>query len=301
MTAVASTSDAVVMSGPRPRTVSIARIGIYSFLIVAALFFLAPMYLMVSTSLKDMEQIRAGTGLDWPVNPTFDAWHKAWFAACTGLDCNGISVGFFNSVKILIPGVFFSVCIGAINGYTLSFWRFRGMNIFFGVLLISIFIPYQVFVFPLIRMAAALGLYGTLPGIVLIHVIFGMPITTLMFRNYYASLPIELIKAARVDGAGYFQTFLRIVLPMSAPIIIVAVIWQATGVWNDYLFGFVFAGRENLPMTVQLNSIIYTQLGAREYNVEEAATLLTALVPLAIFFFSGKWFVRGIAAGAVKG
>jgi glucose/mannose transport system permease protein len=217
------------------------------------------------------------------------------------LQCSGIQVGFWNSVRIVVPSVLLSVLVGAINGYTLSFWRFRGANLAFGILLFGMFIPYQVFVFPLVRIYAFFGLYGTLTGIVMIHIIFGMPITTLMFRNYYATLPLELFKAARVDGAGFVRIFFQIMLPMSKPIIVVALIWQTTGVWNDYLFGLVFAGRENLPMTTQLNNLIASELGAHEYNVDMAATMLTALVPLLVYFLSGKWFVRGIVTGAVKG
>jgi glucose/mannose transport system permease protein len=288
--------------GRRPaRPFAPARIAIYVSLIVATVFFLAPIYVMLATSLKPMTEIRGGNSLSLPVAPDLAAWVKAWSAACTGLDCRGIQVGFWNSVKIVVPSVVLTVLVGALNGYTLSFWRFRGANAIFAVLLFGIFIPYQVFVFPIIRLYAGVGLYGTLPGIVLIHMIFGMPITTLMFRSYYAGIPIELFKAARVDGAGFLRIFTQVILPMSAPIIMVAVIWQATASWNDYLFGLVFAGRTNQPMTVQLNNIILAELGVHEYNVDMAATMLTALVPLCVYFMSGKWFVRGIATGAVKG
>jgi glucose/mannose transport system permease protein len=279
----------------------IHRIGIYAFLMISVIFFLVPIYLMVITSLKGMPEIRAGNGLSWPIAPSFDAWIAAWSTACTGSVCQGISPGFWNSVKITIPAVILSCSVGAITGYTLSFWRFKGMNLVFGILVVAIFIPYQVFIFPMVSIFATLGLYGNFTGIILVHLIFGLPITTLMFRNYYAALPAELIKAARVDGAGYFRIFFEIILPLSPPIIVVAVIWQATGVWNDFLFGLVFAGSDNQPMTVQLNNIIQSQMGAREYNKEMAATLLTALVPLAIYLASGKWFVRGIVSGAVKG
>lgn len=291
----------LVVARRRRKSMTVGRIGLYAFLIIAALYFLAPIYILVSTSLKDMSEIRAGNVLALPLHPGFAAWAHAWLTACTGLDCNGINVGFWNSVKITVPTVILSVFVGAITGYTLSFWKFKGTDLLFGVLVMAIFIPYQVFIYPMVRLSAGLGLYGTLHGIIIIHTIFGMPITTLMFRNYYATLPKELFKAARIDGAGFFQIFFRIILPMSTPIIVVAVIWQATGVWNDFLMGSVFAGRANQPMTVQLNNIINTQEGAREYNMEMAATLLTAMVPLAIYFLSGKWFVRGITGGAVKG
>ncbi len=161
--------------------------------------------------------------------------------------------------------------------------------------------PYQVVIYPLIIAFRELRIFATLQGIIILHTIFGMPILTLLFRNYFAALPEDLFKAARVDGAGFWQIFFRIMVPMSLPITIVAIILQVTGIWNDFLFGMVFAGRPNMPMTVQLNNIVATTTGTRAYNVNMAATILTALVPLAVYFISGKWFVRGIAAGAVKG
>ena len=277
------------------------RIGIYSVLIAASIFFVLPLYVMVTTALKTMPEIRGGSVLALPASVDLAAFVTAWSKACIGATCDGIRIGFFNSVKITVPSVALATILGAIGGYTISFWRFRGADAVFGILLFGIFIPYQVFVFPLIRLTATLGLYGTVPGIVLIHVAFGLPVTTLMFRNYFATIPIELFNAARVDGAGFWLIFRRIMLPLSAPMIVVSVIWQATASWNDYLFGLVFAGRNNQPMTTQLQVLARSDTGAPEYNVIMAATLLTALVPLVIYFVSGKWFVRGIAAGAVKG
>ena len=293
--------SAIEPAGPRPDTITASRIAVYAVLIGTSLLFLAPLYMMVMTSLKTMDEIRAGSMFALPAQPTFDAWAKAWTSACTGLNCNGIRVGFWNSVTIMIPSVIVSIAVGAINGYALTFWRIRGSNILFMMLLIGAFIPYPVFVYPLVRIFSMLGIYGSLPGIVLIHTIFGLPVMTVLFRNFYASLPPELFKAARVDGAGFVRIFTAIMLPMSIPILIVAVILQVTGIWNDFLLGLLFAGRENLPMTVQLNNIVNSTQGERAYNVEMAATMLTALVPLTVYFFSGRWFVRGIAAGAVKG
>ncbi|MDP8920237.1 MAG: carbohydrate ABC transporter permease, partial [Pseudomonadota bacterium] len=253
------------------------------------------------TSLKPMEEIRLGNILALPAAMTFEAWAKAWSSACTGLECNGISVGFWNSVRILIPSVILSIIAGAINGYALSFWRVKGANVMFGILLLGAFIPYQVFLYPLVRIFSMTGIYNSLTCIVLVHVIFGLPTMTLLFRNYYAGLPIELFKAARIDGGGFWTIFLRVILPMSTPILVVATILQVTGIWNDFIFGLTFAGRENLPMTVQLNNIVNSTQGERAYNVDMAATMLAALVPLVVYFVSGRWFVRGIAAGAVKG
>jgi len=293
--------DARVPVRARRRRFTPARIGIYVFLFGAALFFLLPLYVMIVTSLKSMEEIRAGAILALPLEWTVEPWRQAWSTVCTGAACEGIRGGFWNSVAITVPSTVLPILIGAINGYALSFWRPRGANLLFGVLLAGAFIPVQVMIYPLVRLLAGAGIFGSLPAIVLVHLIFGMPVMTLLFRNYYASLPQELFHAARIDGGGFWRIFLHVVLPLSSPIAVVAAIMQVTGVWNDYILGLVFAGRDNLPMTVQLNNVINTTTGTRLYNVNMAATILTALVPLALYFFSGRWFVRGIAAGAVKG
>jgi glucose/mannose transport system permease protein len=287
--------------GRRPQRVTVARIGVYAFLLTSALFFLLPLWIMVVTSLKTMDEVRLGHILAWPSNLTVEPWVTAWSAACTGLECNGISVGFWNSIKILIPSVIVSIAFGAVNGYALSFWRVKGANLGFGILLLGAFIPYQVFLYPLVRIFSQTGVYNSLLCIVIVHVIFGLPTMTLIFRNFYAGLPIELFKAARVDGGGFWTIFLWVILPMSTPILVVATILQVTGIWNDFIFGLTFAGRENLPMTVQLNNIVNSTQGERAYNVDMAATMLAAMVPLVVYFVSGRWFVRGIAAGAVKG
>lgn len=304
MTGIATTAGGIAKDrprGPRPRRVTASRVGVYGFLIIAAIYFLAPMWVMIVTSLKTMPEVREGLLFNWPREISFEAWTKAWSTACTGRDCEGVRPGFLNSVKITVPSVAISVVIAAINGYALSFWRFRGAQIFFAILIFGAFVPYQVVIYPLIIFLREIGLFASLPGIIIIHTIFGMPILTLLYRNYFAALPEELFRAARVDGAGFWSAFFRIILPMSVPITIVAIILQVTGIWNDFLFGIVFAGRENMPMTVQLNNIVQTTSGVREYNVNMAATILTAAVPLAVYFISGRWFVRGIAAGAVKG
>jgi glucose/mannose transport system permease protein len=287
--------------GSRPQHMTPAKIGIYAFLVITALFFAIPLYVMLVTSLKTMQEIRLGNIFAFPLDVTFSAWGKAWSSACTGLNCNGIQVGFFNSVKILIPSVAISITVGSLTGYALSYWRVRGADILFGAMMIVAFIPYQVFIYPLVRIFSVFGINNSLFGIVVVHTIFGLPTMTLLFRNYFASLPPELFKAARVDGAGFFRIFWSIMLPMATPMLVVAVILQVTGIWNDFILGLVFAGRENLPMTVQLNNIVNSTQGERAYNVDMAATLLTALVPLVVYFASGRWFVRGIAAGAVKG
>lgn len=288
--------------GARPkRMFAPATVMVYSLLIVSALYYLLPLYVMVMTSLKGMPEIRLGNIFAPPVEITFEPWVKAWSQACTGLYCEGIRTGFWNSVKITIPSTIISILIASVNGYALSNWKFKGSEIFFGILLFGAFIPYQVMLYPLVIITRELGIFGSLTGIVVIHTIFGMPILTLLFRNYFASLPPELFKAARVDGAGFWRIFLQIMLPMSLPIFVVAIILQVTGIWNDFLFGVIFAGTSNFPMTVQLNNVVNSVQGVKEYNVNMAATILTGAVPLLIYFFSGRYFVRGIAAGAVKG
>ena len=280
---------------------NMARIGVYAFLIIMTAFFLMPLYVMVATSLKTMDEVRGSSIFAFPLHPTLEAWTTAWSAACTGLTCSGVSVGFFNSLKIMIPSTFLSILLGAVTGYALSFWRPKGASVIFAVLVVAAFIPYQVFIYPLVRVLSQVGLYNSLGGIIMVHVIFGLPVMVLMFRNYYAGLPRELFSAARIDGGGFWDIFFRLMLPLSPPILIVAVILQSTHIWNDFLFGLVFAGSDNRPMTVLLNNIVNTTQGEKAYNVDMAATILTALVPLVIYLASGRWFVRGIAAGAVKG
>jgi len=304
--------------GPKPRRMfSAPNVVLYGTLIVVAAYYALPLYVMIVTSLKTMPEIRLGNVFSPPVEITFQPWVKAWSTACTGINCDGLSRGFWNSVQILIPSVILSIAISSVNGYALANWKYRGSEFFFAVLMIGAFIPYQVMLYPIVLVLKNLGdgltvvsnalgmgdvqVYGTLSGLVIVHTIFGMPILTLLFRNYFSSLPEELFKAARVDGAGFWGIFFKIMLPMALPIFVVAMILQVTGIWNDFLFGVIYTKPDIYPMTVQLNNIVNSVQGVKEYNVNMAATLLTGLVPLTIYFVSGKLFVRGIAAGAVKG
>jgi glucose/mannose transport system permease protein len=288
--------------GPKPKKVfSRANIFLYGTLIMVSMYYLLPLYVMVVTSLKGMPEIRLGNVFGPPMEITFEPWVKAWSQACTGINCDGLSRGFGNSVRILIPSLLLSVTIASINGYALSNWKFKGSEVFFTILIIGAFIPYQTMLYPIVILLREIGLMGSIGGLVLVHTIFGMPILTLLFRNYFASIPEELFKAARVDGAGFWQIYFQIMLPMALPIFVVAIILQVTGIWNDFLFGVIYTKPSTYPMTVQLNNIVNSVQGIKEYNVNMAATLLTGLVPLIIYFASGKLFVRGIAAGAVKG
>ena len=294
------------LSGPRgakpKRALSPRNIMLYGILIVVCVYYLLPLWVMVMTSLKGMPEVRLGNIFSPPMEVTFEPWVKAWSQACTGLNCDGLSRGFWNSVVITVPSVILSIIIASVNGYALINWKFKGSDIFFTILIFGSFIPYQIMLYPIVILLREAGLYGSLTGLVLVHTVFGMPILTLLFRNYFSSIPEELFKAARVDGAGFWGIYFRIMLPMSLPIFVVALILQVTGIWNDFLFGVVFISKsEAYPMTVQLNNIVNSVQGVKEYNVNMAATVLTGLVPLIVYFVSGKLFVRGIAAGAVKG
>jgi len=297
-----SNINAVEPRGPKPRKIMSRRnIILYGTLFVVAIYYLIPLYVMIVTSLKGMPEIRLGNIFSPPVEVTFEPWIKAWAQACTGLNCDGLSRGFWNSVKITIPSVFVSIAIASINGYALANWRFKGANLFFTILIFGAFIPYQIMIYPLVILLRDLGIYTKLPGLILIHSIFGMPILTLLFRNYFTTIPEELFKAARVDGAKFWGIYFRVMMPMSLPIFVVAIIMQVTGIWNDFLFGVIYTKPDTYPMTVQLNNIVNSVQGVKEYNVNMAATLLTGLVPLTVYFVSGKLFVKGITAGAVKG
>ncbi len=280
---------------------SVNRVLIYSLLVFAALVYLMPLAVMLITSLKDLDEIRSGTLLSLPQTLNFDAWEKAWGSACTGVSCAGLKGYFWNSVLIVVPAVVISTIIGALNGYVLTKWKFRGSNLFFGMLLIGTMIPFQVILLPMARTLGFLGLAGTTTGLIMVHTIYGLAFTTLFFRNYYISIPSELVNAARIDGAGFWMIFFRIILPVSVPIIVVSVIWQFTQIWNDFLFGVVYSAGDAQPITVALNNLVNTSTGVKEYNVDMAAAIIAGLPTLLVYIVAGKYFVKGLTAGAVKG
>jgi glucose/mannose transport system permease protein len=280
---------------------SINRVLIYSLLTFVALLYLMPLVVMLITSLKDLDEIRSGTLLSLPQSLNFDAWGKAWGTACTGVSCEGLKGYFWNSVLIVVPAVAISTVLGALNGYVLTKWKFKGSDLFFGMLLIGTMIPFQVILLPMARTLGFLGLAGTTSGLVLVHVIYGLAFTTLFFRNYYISIPTELVNAARIDGAGFWMIFVRIIIPVSIPIIVVSVIWQFTQIWNDFLFGVVYSSGDAQPITVALNNLVNTSTGVKEYNVDMAAAIIAALPTLLVYVVAGKYFVKGLTAGAVKG
>ena len=277
------------------------RFLVYAALVVAALVFLAPLISMIFTSLKSMDEIRAGNLIAPPQAVTFEAWQAAWSTACISVSCAGLKGYFLNSLAMVIPAVVISVGLGALNGYVLTKWRFKGDNFIFGALMFGCFIPFQIVLIPMAWTLGKIGLAGTIPGLVLVHVVYGVCFTTLFFRNFYVTVPDELVKAALMDGAGFWPIFTRILLPISWPIIVVAVIWQFTGVWNDFLFGASFSGGTTQPITVALNNLVNTSTGTKAYNVDMASAMITALPTIAIYLFLGRYFLRGLMSGAVKG
>jgi glucose/mannose transport system permease protein len=274
---------------------------VYAVLLLAALFFLAPLYVMLVTSMKDAEQIRSGNLLSLPNALDFSAWGAAWSSACTGVDCEGLKPFFKNSVMLAVPAVLLSCIWGALNGYVLSMWKFKGSEVLFGFLLFGVFMPFQVVLLPMSQVLGYLGIASSITGLVMVHLLAGMAGTTLFFRNYYVSIPRELVNAARMDGAGFWKIFWRVILPMNTPIIMVTLIWQFTNIWNDFLFGVAFSGSDSKPITVGLNNLANTSSSVKAYNVDMAAALIAGLPTMLVYVFAGQYFVRGLTAGAVKG
>ena len=292
--AVASTDTAV-------RTGRVTRTGIYLFLLLFALFYLLPFFIMLVNSLKPLSEITEGNMIALPKVWTIQPWLDAWSTAQIGVEPTGLKPYFWNSIKMVVPAVAISTILGALNGYVLTKWRFRYDTILFGLMLFACFIPFQIVLIPMARILGLTGLAGSTPGLVLVHVVYGIGFTTLYFRNYYAAFPTELVRAAQIDGAGFFRIFWRIMLPSSGPIIVVSVIWQFTNIWNDFLFGASFADFDSQPMTVALNNLVQSSTGVKEYNVHFAGAILAALPTLLVYIVAGRYFVRGLMAGSVKG
>ena len=279
----------------------LARTLIYLLLLLFALFYLLPFAIMLVNSLKPLPEITEGNMVALPKDWTIEPWLSAWSSAQVGVDPSGLRPYFWNSIKMVVPAVAISTLLGALNGYVLTKWRFRGDTILFGLMLFGCFIPFQIVLIPMARVLGLAGLAGTTPGLVLVHVVYGIGFTTLYYRNYYAAFPSELVKAAQIDGAGFFRIFWRIMLPSSGPITVVSVIWQFTNIWNDFLFGASFADFDSQPMTVALNNLVQSSTGVKEYNVHFAGAILAALPTLIVYIVSGRYFVRGLMAGSVKG
>jgi len=288
------TQDTAVRAGHATRAL------IYLVLALFALFYLIPLLIMLVNSLKPLAEITGGNMTALPREWTIEPWLKAWSYAQIGVEPTGLKPYFINSLIMVVPAVAISNMLGALNGYVLTKWRFPGDNIVFGLMLFSCFIPFQIVLIPMAIVLGKLGLSGSVSGLVLVHVVYGLGFTTLYYRNYYASFPTELVRAAMIDGAGFFRIFWRIMLPVSGPITVVSIIWQFTNIWNDFLFGASFGG-QNQPMTVALNNLVQSSTGVKEYNVHFAGAILAALPTLVVYVVAGRYFVRGLMAGSVKG
>lgn len=277
------------------------RAALYAVLSFMAALFALPLYVMGVNSIKPLDEIRAGDLMAWPQAATLEPWHQAWNLAQIGVQATGLQPYFINSFLMVVPAVLISTVFGALNGYILTQFRFRGAGLIFAGLLFSVFIPFQIVLIPMARTLGLMGLAGTVPGLVFVHVVYGIGFTTLFFRNYYAAFPGELVRSARMDGAGFFRLFWRLLLPNSGPIVVVTIIWQFTNIWNDFLFGASFSDYSSFPLTVALNNLVNSSTGVKEYNVHFAGAFLAAIPTLVVYILSGKYFVRGLMAGSVKG
>ncbi|WP_298838125.1 carbohydrate ABC transporter permease [uncultured Roseobacter sp.] len=291
----AATQDSAIRTGRVTRTL------IYLVLILFALFYMLPLYVMMVNSVKPLSEITGGGMMSLPDVWTIEPWKKAWSTAQIGVEPTGLRPYFWNSISMVVPAVAISTVLGALNGYVLTKWRFRYDTILFGLMLFACFIPFQIVLIPMAAVLGFLGLAGSTAGLVLVHVVYGIGFSTLYFRNYYAVFPTELVRAAQIDGAGFFQIFWRILLPSSGPIAVVCIIWQFTNIWNDFLFGASFASGNGAPMTVALNNLVQSSTGVKEYNVHFAGAILAALPTLLVYIVAGRYFVRGLMAGSVKG
>jgi glucose/mannose transport system permease protein len=277
------------------------RLLLFTILGLFALYYLMPLFVMIATALKPLEEIRTGTLISLPQEPTLEPTLRAWDSACVGVRCEGLQPYVWNSVAMVVPAVIISTFLGAINGYALTKWRFRGSDLIFGLMLFGAFIPFQVVLLPMARTLGILGMAGSVPGLVLVHTVYGLAFTTLFFRNFFIGVSDGIVQAAKIDGAGFFGIFFRLMLPMAPPAIVVTVIWQFTQIWNDFLFGVAFTVGDSNPVTVALNNLVASSTGVKEYNVDMAAAIIAAVPTLIVYVFAGKYFIRGLSAGAVKG
>lgn len=279
---------------------TLARVLIYALLAGFAAFYLVPLLVVVLNAVRTAEDIGATSVVGLPRELAFGNFGRAWGSYCIARRCEGISPYMWNSFLMVVPATIISTLLGALNGYSLALWRFRGDNWVFGIITLGVFLPEQMKLVPWTLVLRDLGLTNTITGLVLIHVVQGISFTTLFCRNYYTAIPQELLKAAKIDGAGFFRIFWRIVLPLSPPILIVTVIWQFTHIWNEFLYGVTFTSGAQQPVTAALIALSVSVSEAPQYGVQSAAVLIAALPTLLVYLFGGKYFVRGLTAGAVK-
>ena len=296
-----ATAATAVPPSKKPSTLTLDRVWLYAILLLFAFLFLMPIYVMVINSIKPLDEIRAGNLVALPLAPTLEPWVQAWSQAQIGVQATGLKPYFLNSFLMVIPAVLISTALGALNGYVLTQFKIKGGTLIFGLVLFSVFIPFQIVLIPMAKLLGELGVAGTVKGLILVHTIYSIGFGTLFFRNFYAAFPQELVKSARMDGAGFFVLFWRLMLPASLPIVVVNIIWQFTNIWNDFLFGASFSDYSSYPLTVALNNLVSSSTGVKEYNVHFAGAFIAALPTLIVYIVSGKYFVRGLMAGSVKG
>lgn len=298
---ITASTGALTPAGRTKLTVHLPRILLYVILALFCLYYLLPLYVMVVNSFKPLSEITSGGMMSLPGDWTTAPWRSAWSTAQVGVDATGLRPYFMNSLIMVVPAVAITTILGALNGYVLTKWSFRGSTITFGLLLFGCFIPFQIVLIPMARMLGLMGLAGSVPGLIFVHMVYGIGFSTLYFRNYYAAFPTELVRAAQIDGAGFFTIFRRILLPSSGPIAVVCIIWLFTNIWNDFLFGASFSDFKSQPMTVALNNLVQSSTGVKEYNVHFAGAIMAALPTLLVYIVAGRYFVRGLMAGSVKG
>jgi glucose/mannose transport system permease protein len=301
MTDAANAPVTVAHAGRRPLSARIGRIVLYLVLGLFCLYYLLPLYVMAVNSVKPLSEITAGGMMALPQEWTSYPWQSAWSEAQIGVQATGLKPYFLNSILMVVPAVALITLVGALNGYVLTKWTFKGATWVFGLILFGCFIPFQTVLIPMARMLGLMNIAGTVPGLVFVHFVYGVSFSTLYFRNYYAAFPTELVRAAQIDGAGFFTIFWRILLPSSGPIAVVTIIWLFTNIWNDFLFGASFSDYDSQPMTVALNNLVNSSTGVKEYNVHIAGAIMAALPTLFVYIVAGRYFVRGLMAGSVKG
>ena len=267
-----------------------ARVAIYAILILVSILFLVPVYMVLVTSFKSIDQVSIDTMWNFPTSFTLQSFARA---------IEKLLPNFINSVLLVVPATAISAILGSLNGYVLSKWHFRGANIIFPLMLFGMFIPYQAILIPLVQFLQSIRLYGNIVGLILVHVVYGLPITTLIFRNYYAEVPTEMLEAGSIDGAGFFGLYWFILIPISLPGFVVVIIWQFTQIWNEFLFGVVITNTGSQPITVALQNLAGSQIV--EWNVQMAGAFLTALPTLLVYILLGRYFIRGLLAGSIKG
>ena len=285
---------------PVPISHKLFRIAVYTILITLALVYLMPLLVIALNSLRFNQDILRESFIGWPTRVTLENWQVAWSSACINASCTGVKPYFVASMLMVVPATLISTAIGLINGFALTKWKMPFADVVFVAITIGVFLPPQVVLLPWAIALSWIGLSKSLVGLALIHIIQGTCFTTLFCRNYLLNVPDDLIKAARIDGAGFFRTFWKIVVPLSPPIIIVTIIWQFTFIWNEFLFAITFSSSDFRPITAALMSLNADDVGVSEYGFGSAAVLIAAIPPLVIYFLGGRYFVRGLTQGAVK-